>query len=200
MTKSNLVEKALEEMKKTKLTPGPFVLPMPTVLVGAEVNGAPNFMTVAFAGLANYAPVIVSISVSPDHHTTAGIRANETFSINLPGADLIEATDWCGIHSGKKVDKSKIFETFTGELENAPMIKACRLTAECRLVETTELKPDLVFFGEVVNVYVDEFAVKDGSPNWPDIAPLFFTFPDNMYWTLGIRVAQAWSVGEKFKP
>jgi len=39
----------------------------------------------------------------------------------------VEATDWCGLHSGKRTDKSKVFETFAGELENAPMIKACRL-------------------------------------------------------------------------
>ena len=187
-------------MKKIQLAPGPFVLPMPTVLVGAQVNGSPNFMTVAFAGLANYDPVIVAISVSPDHHTTAGIRANATFSINLPGPDLVEATDWCGIYSGKEVDKSKIFETFSGELKNAPMIKACRLSAECRLVETVELKPDVVFFGEVVSVHVDESAVKDGAPDWPGIAPLLFTFPDKGYWTLGNRVEQAWSAGKKFKP
>jgi flavin reductase (DIM6/NTAB) family NADH-FMN oxidoreductase RutF len=173
---------------------------MPTVLVGTSVNGAPNFMTVAFAGLANYEPVIVAISVSPDHHTSGGIRANGTFSINLPGPDLVEATDWCGIHSGKEVDKSRVFETFNGELENAPMIKACRLTAECRLVKTVELRPDLVFFGEVASVHVDASALEDGVPDWQRIAPLVFTFPDKAYWTLGSRLAQAWSVGKKFKP
>ncbi len=186
-------------MKKVRLAPGPFVLPMPTVLVGATVNGAPNFMTVAFAGLANYEPVIVAISVSPDHHTTAGIRANGTFSLNLPGPDLVEATDWCGIHSGKQVDKSKVFKTFAGELENAPMIEACRLTAECRLVKTVELQPDMVFFGEVVSAHVDESALADGAPDWPRIAPLIFTFPDKGYWTLGKRVAEAWNAGKNFK-
>ena len=200
MTKSDPVKNPRGEMKKVQLAPGPFVLPMPTVLVGANVNGSPNFMTVAFAGLANYDPVIVAISVSPDHHTTAGIRANKTFSINLPNPDLVEATDWCGIHSGKKVDKSKAFETFAGELGNAPMIKACRLTAECSLVETVELKPDVVFFGEVATVYADESAVKDGAPDWTNIAPLLFTFPDKIYWALGNRVAKAWNAGEKFKP
>jgi flavin reductase (DIM6/NTAB) family NADH-FMN oxidoreductase RutF len=144
--------------------------------------------------------VIVACSVSPDHHTTAGIRANGTFSINLPGPDLVAATDWCGIHSGKKVDKSKVFDTFTGELANAPMIDACRLAAECRLVKTVELHPDVVFFGEVVSVHVDESALRDGTPDWAHIAPLIFTFPDKGYWTLGRRVAQAWSIGETFKP
>jgi len=56
----------------------------------------------------------------------------------------VEATDWCGLHSGKRTDKSKVFETFAGELENAPMIKACRLTAECRLVKTVEFPVDTV--------------------------------------------------------
>ena len=80
------------------------------------------------------------------------------------------------------------------------MIKACRLTAECRLVKTVELRPDLVFFGEVASVHVDASALEDGVPDWQRIAPLVFTFPDKAYWTLGSRLAQAWSVGKKFKP
>jgi len=165
-------------MKKIRLEPGPFVLPMPTVLIGATVNKVPNFMPVAFIGIVNFKPVVVACGLSPTHHTSSGISSNGTFSINLPGADLVEATDWCGLHSGKRMDKSKVFETFAGDLENAPMIKACRLTAECRLVKTVEFPVDTVYFGEVVSVHVDEAALKDGTPDWSRIAPLFFTFPD----------------------
>ena len=187
-------------MKKIRLEPGPFVLPMPTVLIGATVNNVPNFMPVAFIGIVNFKPVVVACGLSPTHHTSSGISSNGTFSINLPGADLVEATDWCGLHSGKGTDKGKVFETFAGELENAPMIKACRLTAECRLVKTVEFPVDTVYFGEVVSVHVDESALKDGTPDWSRIAPLLFTFPDKGYWTLGDHVAEAWSVGKKYKP
>lgn len=187
-------------MKKIRLEPGPFVLPMPTVLIGATVNKVPNFMPVAFIGIVNFKPVVVACGLSPTHHTSSGISSNGTFSINLPGADLVEATDWCGLHSGTRTDKSKVFETFSGELENAPMIKACRLTAECRLVKTVEFPVDTVYFGEVVSVHVDEDALKDGAPDWSRIAPLLFTFPDKGYWMLGNHVAEAWSVGKRYEP
>lgn len=187
-------------MGKIRLEPGPFVLPMPTVLVGAVVDGVPNFMTAAFVGIVNYKPVVVACGLSPTHHTASGISAKGTFSLNLPGEDLVEATDWCGIHSGKRVDKSRIFETFRGELENAPMIKACRLTAECRLVQTFPFPVDTVYFGEVAGVYIDESALKEGAPDWSRISPLLFTFPDKGYWKMGDHVAEAWSVGKRFRP
>lgn len=187
-------------MRKIRLEPGPFVLPMPTVLVGSTVNDVPNFMPVAFIGIVNFKPVVVACGLSPAHHTSSGISSHGAFSINLPGADLVEATDWCGIHSGKRTDKGKVFETFAGELETAPMIKACRLTAECRVVRTVEFPVDTVYFGEVVSVFVDEGALEGGTPDWSRIAPLLFTFPDKGYWLLGDRVAEAWSVGKGYRP
>ncbi len=187
-------------MKKIRLDPGPFVLPMPAVLIGAAVNKVPNFMPAAFIGIVNFRPVVVACGLNPAHHTSSGILSNGTFSINLPGADLVEATDWCGLNSGRRTDKSKVFETFAGDLEDAPMIKACRLTAECRLVKTVEFPVDTVFFGEVASVHVDEAALTDGAPDWARISPLLFTFPDKRYWVLGNHVAQAWSVGKRYRP
>ena len=187
-------------MSKIRLDPGPFVLPMPTALVGAVVDGVPNFMTAAFAGIVNFKPTIVACGLSPAHHTCAGIAEHGEFSLSLPGPELVEATDWCGLQSGKRTDKSAVFETFAGELSHAPMVAACRLTAECRVVKTVEFAVDTVYFGEVVSVYADGEAVVDGNPDWARIAPLLFTFPDKGYWTLGKRLAEAWSVGKNYRP
>ena len=177
-----------------------FAEPASDFLVRQQFHPQKLYPPVAFIGIVNFKPVVVACGLSPTHHTSSGISSNGTFSINLPGADLVEATDWCGLHSGKRTDKSKVFETFAGELENAPMIKACRLTAECRLVKTVEFPVDTVYFGEVVSVHVDEAALKDGTPDWSRIAPLLFTFPDKGYWKLGDHVAKAWSIGKKYKP
>jgi flavin reductase (DIM6/NTAB) family NADH-FMN oxidoreductase RutF len=157
-------------------------------------------MTAAFAGIVNFKPPIVACSLNPTHYTCDGISENSTFSLNLPSPEMVEATDWCGIKSGKKTDKSQIFETFTGELETAPMIEACRLTAECRVLKTVPFDVDTVFFGEVVSAYIDDTAIVDDAPDWEKINPLLFTFPDKGYWQLGSRIADAWSVGKDFKP
>ena len=187
-------------MSKIRLEPGPFVLPMPAVLVGAVADGKPNFMTAAFAGIMNFKPTIVACGLSPAHHTCKGIAEHGEFSLSLPGPELVEATDWCGLNSGKRTDKSRAFETFAGELAHAPMVKACRLTAECRVVKTVAFEVDTVYFGEVVAAYADEDALKDGAPDWAKIAPLLFTFPDKGYWKLGPHVAEAWSVGKGYAP
>lgn len=185
-------------MSKVKLEPGPFVLPMPLALIGAEVNGKPNFMPAAFLGIANFKPTVVACGLSPTHLTCDGISANGTFSLNLPGPEIVEATDWCGIRTGHKIDKSTVFETFSGELEKAPMIKGCRLTAELRLIKTEAFEVDTVYYGEVVAVYVDDGALRDGSPDWKKVNPMLFTFPDKGYWQLGDFVAKAWSVGKDY--
>jgi flavin reductase (DIM6/NTAB) family NADH-FMN oxidoreductase RutF len=80
------------------------------------------------------------------------------------------------------------------------MIRACRLTAECRLKQTIEFEVDTVFFGEVVGVFADEDALTGGRPDWGKIAPLLFTFPDKGYWRLGEHVAEAWKIGKDYRP
>lgn len=187
-------------MQKIAIEPGPFVIPMPTVLVGAEVEGKPNFMPAAFIGIVNYKPVIIACGMSPTHHTCKGMEAHGTFSINLPGPELVKKTDWCGINSGEKKSKADVFETFHGKLETAPMIEECRFTAECEIVQKVMFEIDTVYFGEVVGVYVDEEALKDGAPDWQKINPLIFTFPDNGYWRLGEYVAKAWEIGTDYEP
>lgn len=186
-------------MAKVKLEPGPFIIPMPTVLVGTVVDGKPNFMTAAFVGMVNFKPPIIACGINPDHYTSKGITENGVFSINLPHEGMVKETDWCGIFSGAKKDKSALFETFAGNTLQAPMISACRLTAECKVVKTVKFEIDTVFFGEIVDVHVDEAALVDGNPNWAAIAPLLFTFPDKGYWKLGDYVAKAWSVGKDLR-
>ena len=185
-------------MAKVKLEPGPFIVPMPTVLVGATVEGKPNFMPAAFVTVVNVKPPVVACGLSPTHHTCRGIGAAGCFSINLPGEELVKATDWCGLVSGAKVDKSAVFTVVPGEQTGAPMIAECRLTAECRVRHTVPLEVDTVWIGDVVGVWADAEVLTDGDVDWRKLAPLLFTFPDAGYWRLGDYVARAWSVGKGY--
>ncbi len=184
-------------MAKQRLDPGPFVLPMPLALVGAMVRGRPNFMPAAFLGIVNFKPPIVACGLNPDHHTCAGIREHGTFSLSLPSPDQVELVDFCGLKRGVDFDKSKLFETFVGELPGAPMVASCKLSCECRVIDTVEYAVDTVYLAEVVAVYAEDEVLKDGQPEWTRLDPLLFTFPDRGYWKLGDFVARAWSVGRK---
>jgi hypothetical protein len=109
-------------MSKTRIDPGPFVVPMPLVLVGAMADGRANFMPAAFVGIVNFKPPIVACGLNPTHHTARGIEQTQTFSLNLPSPEQVVATDYCGLASGTKVDKSRVFGS-RGQAGGAPMIR-----------------------------------------------------------------------------
>jgi len=176
-----------------------FFLPMPVVLVGTQVQGKDNFMAVGWCARVNGNPPMIACGIANNHHTPKGIAATETFSVNIPSADILEKTDYCGIASGANTDKSKIFEVFFGSLKTAPMIRECPVTMECRLVKDVPLPTHHLFIGEIVGVFADQKVIQDGKPNFPAIDPLFLTIPDNRYWTLGKHAGDAWSAGKNLK-
>jgi flavin reductase (DIM6/NTAB) family NADH-FMN oxidoreductase RutF len=101
-------------MSKIKIDSGAaFLYPMPMVLVGAVVEGRANFMAAAWVARVNYKPPLFLIALGP-HHTNKGIEEHKAFSINIPDVSLIEKTDYCGLVSGGKTDKSVLFEVFYG--------------------------------------------------------------------------------------
>jgi len=185
-------------MTKQSIAPGPFLVPMPIVLIGSKVEDRPNFMTAAFCSIVNFKPATLACGLSPTHRTCRGIVETGAFSVNLPVVDQVELVDHCGLVSGDRTDKSALFETFTGA-SGAPMISSCPVTAECKLIHTFPMKMDTLFVGEVLSVHADDRVLTDGAIDWNKLQPLLFTFPDKSYWRLGGRVATAWDVGKHYK-
>ncbi len=185
-------------MAKVKVGPGPYLYPMPVVLVGAQVKGRPNYLTVAFAGIVNLQPAIIALGLGRKHYTNLGIKKNKTFSVNIPSPKLVKATDFCGIYSGHRVDKSGVFKSFYGKLKTAPMIEECAVNLECRLVRIIPLEADELVLGEIMEVYVDKKCLTRGAPDVRKIKPMVFTVPDNRYWALGKAVGPAWKIGKTF--
>ncbi len=179
---------------KTRLEAKNCLYPMPTVLVGATVNGSPNFMTVAHVGIMD--PGNVSLGMSKTHHTNRGIRDLKTFSINVPSTAQVMETDYCGLATGTRVNKAELFDVFYGTLKTAPMITECPINMECRLVKTVDFPQHDVFVGEITSTYVDDSVLTDGIVDYAKVQPILFTMPDQGYWRLGERFAKAWSVGK----
>ena len=182
---------------KTKQGPLNALYPTPTVLVGAMVNGIPNFITIAHIGIMTLNQI--SLGMNKVHYTNQGIRDNKTFSVNIPSENLVAETDYVGLVTGKKVDKSKLFELFYGELETAPMIRACSVNMECRLERIIDFPSHDVFVGDIVETYVEEAVLTDGKVDVSKIKPLLFDMPLKKYWALGEAVADCWNVGKKLK-
>lgn len=184
-------------MERVKLNNRAFVYPMPMTLVGAVVEGRPNFMPVAWVSRVNARPPLIGVAMG-SHHTNAGIHEHGEFSINVPSLEMLEVTDYCGLVSGKKQDKSGLFEVFYGELAHAPLIEACPVTLACKLVQAVELPTNTLFIGEIVEAYAGADYVTDGKPDIEKIQPFTLTMPDNRYWTVGECAGRAWGSGKGY--
>ena len=171
-------------MSKIPVSPQTLIYPMPALLIGTNVDNKPNFMTVAWGGVANGEPPMISIAIRSQRHTHKGIRQNMAFSVNIPSTELVRETDYCGIVSGWKVDKSEVFESFYGTLGTAPMIVECPVNLECKVVKNFDVHPCEVFVGEVVETYVGKQYLTEGDRHkYPDIGKInpIILSPDNKY-------------------
>ena len=138
---------------KEKLGATNALYPLVTAIVGATVDGRPDFATVAHVGIAHLKGI--TLGMGNIHLTNKGILENKTFSVNLPSEDMVVITDHIGMVSGTQEDKSKLFDLFYGELDTAPMIEQCKVTMEVKLIDHVKLPTHDLFVGEVVGTYAE---------------------------------------------
>jgi len=182
-------------MAKVTIDRNVSIYPMPVVLAGAVVGGRANFLAIGWIARVNYQPPMVAMSLGKSHFTNGGIREHKEFSVNFPGLDLLEKTDYCGLVSGREKDKSQLFTLFHGTLKHAPMIQECSLAFACTLVNIVELPSNDLFVGEVVDAYAEESCLTNGVPDIAKMAPFTLTMPDNIYWKIGGQAGKAWAAG-----
>jgi len=185
-------------MEKIKIEKNVFI-PMPMSILGVKVEGKENYMAVGWITRANANPPMIAMGIGRSHYSIKGIVENKEFSVNFPGEDLLIATDYVGISSGAKTDKSEIFTPVFGELKNAPMISECPLTISCRLVNIIELPTNSVVIGEVDEVFCANEFVDGKNIKYKEMKAFFLTMPDNKYWSFGEEVGKAWSEGKKYQ-
>ena len=176
------------------------VYPSPVIILGANVEGRANFLTVVWFSMVNFKPATIAVVLNKGHYTNRGIHQNRTFGINVPSTELLQATDHCALVSGYDQDKSKVFDIFYGALKNAPMIRECPLTAECRVVKNIEFETHEVFFGEIVTTYAEKAILTHERPDVAKLDPILYSMYDNNYWALGKKIGRAMQIGKRFKP
>jgi len=183
-------------MEKIKFGPQTLLYPMPAVLVGANINEKPNFMTAAWCAIAAQKPPAVSVAIRKERYTLEGVRENGTFSINVPSTDMVKKTDYCGVYSGKKNDKSQIFKTFYGTLTTAPLIQECPLNLECKVMHYLEVGSHTLVLGEIIETYLSEDCLTNGKVDPAKIDPLIYIPGTIKYHRLGEDIASAFKVGK----
>jgi len=170
----------------------------PVCLVGALVDGKPNFMAIAWWTFLESRTMLVGVVSEKRHYTSKGIHETNCFSVNIPSPSMVQKTDYCGVYSGNDVDKSKVFEVCYGELKKAPMIAECHVTMECRLVRTVDFEHNEMLVGKVVGVYIEDSCMTGNNGDVTKVDPLLYEGPA-MYWKLGRQVAKAYHVGRNLK-
>lgn len=146
-------------MAKQTWKPGNMVYPLPAVMVScADKSGNSNIITIAWTGTVCTNPPMAYISVRPERHSYQMIRETGEFVINLTTKNLAFATDFCGVRSGRDVDKFSEMKLTKEQASvvGAPMIGECPVNIECKVTEVKELGSHHMFLADVVAVHVDD--------------------------------------------
>ena len=152
-------------MSKVAWKGGALLAPVPPVLVTVGDGERENVFTVAWTGLINTIPPKTYISVRPQRYSYDIIKNSGEFVLNLTPSSLIAACDWCGIHTGRKVDKFKKWNLtkVPASVVGVPLIDECPLSLECKVFDCIELGTHHMFLADIVAVDVNEDLLdKDG--------------------------------------
>lgn len=175
------------ETSKARLNPGTLLSPVPAVLVSCRAEGRrPNIISIAWVGTMCSEPPIVAIGVRPSRHSHGLILKSGEFVVNMPSVAQAPLVDFCGTRSGKEVDKFAALglESLPGAVVSAPLVAACPVNLECRVVKRVELGSHDVFFGEVVAAHASPDALTSAGTIDPHKAGLL-AYAGGAYWSLG---------------
>ena len=146
-------------MSKQLWKPGNMLYPLPAVMVSVgNKQGETNIITVAWTGTICTNPAMVYISVRPERYSYQMIKESGEFVINLTTEKLVKATDYCGVKSGRDVDKWKemnLHQVKAETLEYSPLILESPVNIECKVVEIKELGSHHMFLANVTAVHAD---------------------------------------------
>lgn len=187
-------------MAKQSWKPGNMLYPLPAVLVSCQgKDGKSNMLTIAWTGTICSDPAMVSISIRPERYSYSMIKETGEFVINLTTKELLKATDYCGVVSGRDVNKwEKMNLTPVPSQEvNVPAIKESPVNIECKVVEVKELGSHHMFIAQVVAVQVDE-AYMDEKGKFHLEASEPIAYSHGTYFTLGEELGKfGYSVRKK---
>jgi flavin reductase (DIM6/NTAB) family NADH-FMN oxidoreductase RutF len=184
----------------TQSGPTPLFGAYPTVLVGAIVDGQPDFTAVAWTGVAASFPPAITVALQPHRHSLKGIKQNIGFSVNIPSVNLVNETDYCGLNSGKNPDKAVDcgFKVFYGKNKNAPLIEQCPLNHALEVLQIVNLGSHELVIGRVVETFITAECLVDGKLDPDKITPFLFT--GSGYYGLGEKIGQPFKCGWVVRP
>lgn len=188
-------------MSKITLKPGTLLAPLPAVLVTCGTIEKANALTIAWTGIINTIPPMTYISVRPERHSYPIIKETGEFVINLTTSAMAKETDFCGVRSGRdmnKLEKCKLTLT-EGKTVSAPVIEQSPLSLECKVKEIKELGSHHMFIAEITGIQAEErFMDSKGKLNLQQAGLMAYSHGE--YFALGRKLGDfGFSVRKKPK-
>lgn len=187
-------------MAKQSWKPGTMLYPVPAVMVSCgDFDGEKNIITIAWTGTINSEPPMTYISVRPERHSYNMIKESGEFIINVTTRELTYATDFCGVRSGKTIDKFKEMNLtpIRAEKVKCPAVAESPISIECKVKDIISLGSHDMFIAEVVNVLADEkYMDESGRFNFEKSNPICYSHGE--YYGLGDYLGKfGYSVAKK---
>lgn len=190
---------------KTQFEPQKILFPMPVSLVVTGNMDKANIVTIAWVSLLTSKPPALGISVGTKGFSGKEILKNGHFTVNIASEDIMVEADYCGITSGKDVDKFKDtgFTKLPSKHIDSPIIKECPFNIECKLTDSSIVGQTNHFIGEILQIHMDSDKLKDttnpGSYIPEAMNPLIYMGGAREYRKLGDKVGDAYSIGRNLK-
>lgn len=177
---------------KVKKNPWAALFPCPVVLVTCvDSGGRPNIITLAWVGTICSDPPTLGLGIRPQRHSYELISNTGEFVVNIPTVDILQETDFCGMVSGKNIDKFSEagLTREPAEKVKSPLIRECPVNIECILKKKIPIGAHHLFLGEIVSVHVDKNVLNEkGRLDFSKIAP--FVYNQGEYWELHQKIGQ----------
>ncbi len=187
-------------MSKAIWKPTTLLGPIPPVLVSCGTMEHPNALTVAWSGIVNTHPPMAYVSIRPSRFSYPLIKDSGEFVLNLPSASLTKAVDFCGVRSGKDMDKLSLMGLTASpcQMIRAPLIEECPVNLECKVTQVLPLGSHDMFLAEILSVHVEESLIDAAGKLHLERADLI-GFAHGEYYQLGQR-AGAFGFSVRKKP
>lgn len=186
-------------MTKISWKPGTMLAPVPPALISCGTTDSPNIMTAAWTGIIASDPAMTYVSIRPSRYSHEIISKSGEFVINLTNLPLARAADWCGVKSGRNIDKFKETGLTASPCSQikAPQIEEAPVSIECKVKSVTRYGTHDMFLAEIVAVNVDDKYLDEDGKLWLEKAGLV-AYVHGFYYTLGRNLGKfGFSVDKK---
>jgi len=189
---------------KKQLGPSDAIFPVPAALIVSGIKKEANIITLAWIGIASSTPSTIGISIRKPRYSLELIRKTGEFSVNFPSASIYKKVDYCGITTGRKINKFKEteFTPIASKKIKPPIIKECPYNIECRVSQEIIIGEYAHILGEILESHVDEDKAdssKRAGFDMSKINPLVYFAEAREYWSVGKKLGYSFNVGKEIK-